>query len=272
MSGPPPPYSANSPANPPYAKAPLHRPEADAKVNAPRPQVSYDGQRLHSDGDYANPPSPQPPYQPGQPLHPLGTYDRAPSPSASQLTTGPTRLLHIYHEGFTHRRATIFDSDKTTPLYILDTHPYRTIFSSKPNIEIFHPTNPSQPIATIYFHKMGGDIDITLHGRQISFAKSGFWKSSHEWQSPNLGGERLRWKRDGYWSAGDLVCLDGREQMVARFAISNWSVSKSGKIELGPAVMGGSGHGEAMDEIVVSGIAMHEYCMRQQNASAGVAG
>ena len=68
------------------------------------------------------------------------------------------------------------------------------------------------------------------------------------------------------WSS-DMLCLDQREQLIARFSSSNWAMKKDGKIELSPGVQG-----VLMDEIVVSGFAMIEHKIRQSRASAGAAG
>ena len=61
----------------------------------------------------------------------------------------------------------------------------------------------------------------------------------------------------------DMICIDEREQVFAKFRHSGWAVKKEGKFELGPGV-----DGPLMDEIVTSGIAV-EYRRRQQNQRAG---
>ncbi len=76
--------------------------------------------------------------------------------------------------------------------------------------------------------------------------------------------QTLTWKNDGVFSGGDLVCSDASERPVARFESSNWSASKTGKLELGPLVAAGPG----MDEIVCAGVAIVDY-KRRHNSSRG---
>lgn len=59
-----------------------------------------------------------------------------------------------------------------------------------------------------------------------------------------------------------MLCLDEREQLVARYGESDWAMKKVGKFELGLGV-----NGVLMTEIVTSGVAMIEYMRRQQSSS-----
>ena len=67
-------------------------------------------------------------------------------------------------------------------------------------------------------------------------------------------------------TTGNLVCLDEKEMPVAKYEAKNWSKKQWGSLEL---VGFGAKGGPAMDEIVVSAIAMAEYRRRQQGSSAG---
>ncbi len=63
---------------------------------------------------------------------------------------------------------------------------------------------------------------------------------------------------------GDMKCLDGREQVCARFEHSAWALRKDGKFEVGRGVSGG-----LLDEVVVTGTAMLEMLRRNARSAAG---
>ncbi len=194
---------------------------------------------------------------------PLPGYAQSSSPAYDQKPVAP-RVLHVYHEGFTHRRVQILDSDKRTPVYRINANS-GGLFSSKPHLRIYEAATDSE-IATITFHSISSDIDMTIQNRPILLSKSGFFTSAHGFQSLATGGS-FKWKSDGVFSCGDMICLDEREQLVARFKSSGGAMKKEGKFELGEGV-----NGVLMTEVVVSGIAMYEYMRRQRNCSSAAAG
>ena len=138
------------------------------------------------------------------------------------------------------------------------------LFSSKPHIKINAAAGTQ--VGTVTFHTWSSDMDLTIHNRSSLLKRAGFLTSAHEFNSVATGGS-LKWKKDGVFSGGDMLCLDQREQLVARFQRSGWAMSKEGKLELSPGVSG-----VLMDEIITSGIAMVEYARRQRSAGAGAAG
>lgn len=90
---------------------------------------------------------------------------------------------------------------------------------------------------------------------------------AHVYRSCAFPGQMLRWKKDGFFSRGDLVCELETGEVVARLKKSNLSISKTGTFELGAlAVEGG---GQAMDEIVAGGIALIELQKKQDRESVG---
>ena len=198
---------------------------------------------------YAQPP----PYPQAQPIP---GYATTPNQSYGQQPLAP-RTLHVYAESWTHRHARILDSDKRTPLYHVDMNS-AGLFSSKPHIKVNVASTGAQ-IGTVTLHSMSSDMDMTVHNQPIALGRAGFLSSAYEFNSLATGGT-LKWKRDGMFTT-DMVCIDQREQVFARFLNSNWAVKKEGKFELGPGVTG-----PLMDEIVTSGIAV-EY-RRRQNSSA----
>ena len=172
------------------------------------------------------------------------------------------RLLHIYYEG--HRPAGILDSDKQTPLYRIQVN-RGGLFSSKPHVTIVNAASNAL-VGTVTFHSMSRQIDLTINKKPTTLSKSGIFNSVHEFRSSALAGS-LKWKRDGLFSGGDMICIDEKEQLFARFQASGWAMKKDRKFELSPGV-----GGVLMDEIVVSGIAMIELRKRQsRSAAAGAA-
>ena len=163
-----------------------------------------------------------------------------------------------------HRRSTILDSDKRTPLYTITANS-GGIFSSKPHMTILNAATGA-PVGTVTFHSMSSDIDIQIHGRDMSFDKPKVFSSAHQFHSLAVG-QAFSWKKDGMFSGGDLKCVDGSGQECAFFESSNWALSKDGKIELAPTIQG-----PFMDEIVVTGIAAIENQRRQNARSSGGGG
>ena len=74
---------------------------------------------------------------------------------------------------------------------------------------------------------------------------------------------RYKWKMDGFFNGGDMICLDQQEKVCARFENNAWALQKDGKFEVGPFV-----DGVLMDEVVVSGLAMVEARRRKSSNSA----
>ena len=174
---------------------------------------------------------------------------------------GP-RVLHIYSSGMMSKEYKILDSDKTTPLYVLEVHSI-----SKPHI-VIKSANNATVIGTVTFHTFGSTIDLVVHGRPIPFSKCGIFRSGHEFNSLSNGGAVRKWKKDGVFAGGDMVCLDEKEMPVARFDQTHWAVKKAGKLELNPPVASGV----FMDEIIVSGVATMEYNRRQRRSAAAGGG
>ena len=137
-------------------------------------------------------------------------------------------------------------------------------------------------IATVRFHSMTEDIDLVIHGQKIDF-KGDTWgmSESHELRSPMLG--KLKWKNHDAMKGGDIRCTDKGGQTVARLEAKTWKkvqkvltnqqfslqyvslmFAQEAKFELAPALAAG---GPAMDEAVVSGIAMIEYIRKEEGGT-----
>lgn len=200
----------------------------------------------------------------GQPLEQPASFQEASYQQMANPGLSSTRLLHIYHEGFIHRQMHVLDSDKSTPLYHTE-QKASTTFSSKPHMTVRNANN-SLVVGTVSFHTFSRRIDLTIHGQSIELAGTSLMTIAHQFKSPR--GNVLKWKSDGVFSGGDMVCIDEtadpRAQLVARFQWRLLSVSKSGRLEVSSAVQG-----VALDEVVISGLAMFEYQRRRNSSSGG---
>ncbi|MCJ1278442.1 hypothetical protein MMC21_006259 [Puttea exsequens] len=195
--------------------------------------------------------SPQPRPQPQlipQLIPPQQPYPPSPSPS-----------LHVRNTGLPAPGIQILNPLTSLPLYTIFA-PKRSHFSSDPHLLITSSIT-NTPIGSIRFHSILDDIDLCIHGKEVPFPCS-TWSSSHEMVSL-VGGGSLKWKNHNVLKGGDLRCTDGSGQVVARFEAVRWGkVQKEGKFELSQAVAAG---GPAMDEIVISGIAMVEFKRREHD-------
>lgn len=78
----------------------------------------------------------------------------------------------------------------------------------------------------------------------------------------------LRWERDGAFTV-NLCCVTEKGEWVAKFDNANWSMTKTGKLEIVDRGI----PKEVLDEVVVSGLAMIEHERRRRsNAAAGGGG
>lgn len=74
----------------------------------------------------------------------------------------------------------------------------------------------------------------------------------------------MKWKMDGIFNRGDMICLDQQDQVRAKFENSTWALKKDGKFEVGLSVSG-----VLIDEIVVTGLVMVEVRRRKRSVAAG---
>ena len=169
-----------------------------------------------------------------------------------------SRTLHIENEGKLHSNSIIYDSDHQTRLYTTTLERSKS-FSSKPDTTIYR-TSDNSVIATLYFHKFSGHIDVNIAGQKIEFNNDKAFSMDHDFRSPALG-ETLRWKRDGKWFGGGLICLNEREQPLATFETEKGSL-RQGRLELGSGI-----EGPLMDEVVVCAVALAELARRTRDAS-----
>ena len=172
----------------------------------------------------------------------------------------------------------IVDSDKQTTLYTITANS-GSIFSAKPHILITagdspassstfaSPSNPSGGVVgSITFPKFSRHLDLEIHGQPITLNSAGWFSNGMVFDSAASGGEKLTWERESVFGSG-LVMRNTRNEWIAKFDRSMFTMSKVGKLELpGPEVSG-----PLLDEVVVSGIAIVELARRRRNNSSGAA-
>ena len=168
------------------------------------------------------------------------------------------RTLHIYREGFTQKRGTIYDSDKTTPLYLLRNSWSADWSPSKPHIEILSPST-SQTIATVTFHAFSRTIDFLIHGHPLPLDAAGWFTRSHTFQSP-IG--VLKWEATSIWGYS-LQCITESGEWLARFDTAYWSMKKEGRLEIVSREL----PQQLVDQLVVTGLAMVE--LEKRNSRGG---
>lgn len=170
-----------------------------------------------------------------------------------------SRFLHIYVEGLTRRRMTIFDSDKTTPIYIVNSNS-GGCFSSKPHMRFCRPPTPSSTtetqIGSASFRTWSRAVELEFGSSAVYLEPKGALTRSTEFQS-SVG--LLTWQHDSALGS-DLRLVNAEGNWLARFEGNTFSLSKTGKLEIAGGVQWGPG---LLDEIVISGIAMVEAERRQ---------
>ncbi|KAL8888636.1 MAG: hypothetical protein Q9192_006146 [Flavoplaca navasiana] len=202
-----------------------------------------------------------------QPLHYQAPTYQPPSQTPQTFVIGngmaQTRTLHIYDSHGSTAKSTIFDDNKTTPLYNI------AIRMCKPNLTISLPSSPT-PIATAVFHDFHSHIDVLIRGIPITLQSRGMLNSGHSYTSPALGGEEVVWKKENRLGM-DMRCENSKGSVLARYKFSHLSWKKSGSLELMGFAAGG---GRMMEETVVMGMVMveHEMCIRAQGVAAEVVG
>ncbi|MCJ1469551.1 hypothetical protein MMC07_008185 [Pseudocyphellaria aurata] len=182
--------------------------------------------------------------------------------------TSSSRMLHIYTEGFRGRRMNILDSDKSTPVYIVNKNS-GGCFSSKPHMRFCRPPTPQSPlevqIGSASFHTWSRSVDLDFGSSTSSLSSKGVFTRSTEFQS-SVG--LLTWKHDTAFG-NDLRLVNAEGNWLARFVGNVFAWKKRGSLEISPGVNFGPG---LLDEIVISGLAMVEAERRRRNANSAAAG
>ncbi|KAE8444368.1 hypothetical protein EG329_000568 [Mollisiaceae sp. DMI_Dod_QoI] len=91
-----------------------------------------------------------------------------------------------------------------------------------------------------------------MHDESIALTSHGIFKLDYAYSSSTFPGMKMTWKHRKVVDDLDMVLLDDRAMPIARFDPTNWSLKKSGKLELLEAC---TANGAVMDEVVTTGLA-----------------
>ena len=174
-----------------------------------------------------------------------------------------TSLLHIYHNGLNPRYKRILTADKKTTLYTFEQNRRSGCnYTVKPHVKIYSGSSSTNETLIGVMNFDGPVIHLKMQDvPQILMAPGIFYKS------PALEGRTIQWKKDGFFSRGDLVCKDDKGVVLANLTRTGLSVSKTGTFQLKPLVL--EMGGKAVEEVVVGGIAMVELQKKQDRDSMG---
>lgn len=172
----------------------------------------------------------------------------------SPHSTPPSRLLHFNVEGKKKRLITILDSDKTTPIYIINSHAL-SLSGPKPHMHFCHPSTPSSALEThigsASFHSLSRTIDLEFGSSSVSFKPKGSFTRSFQFQS-TVG--PCTWEYESILGS-NIRLVNAEGNWLARLESKPHSESKGGQMEIAGIVQWGPG---LLDEIVISGMAMME--------------
>lgn len=204
---------------------------------------------------------------------PPPSYSEATSEKQQQQSIGTdlepisskNRMLHVYYESWKSRTVHITDSDKETPLYDFDCKCRRPQLT----LRTPGPKNSSTSIATVNFHPWTGAIDIDIHGKTISLFRKG-WKCGDMLYPSNAldsKGQLMTWKRKTRWTVFEFCLLDDNENLIANMS-TPWATKKALRIEL----IDGAIKQEALDEVVITGLAVWWAAIQASAGAAAIAG
>lgn len=176
--------------------------------------------------------------------------------------------LHIYHNSVSQRTKRVLSSDKKTTLYTFEASsffritPHATIRAGSPPGEpkkgSINLGNASIPVV---------EIEVQGLPRIQLMPTSSMSTAAHEYRSPALDGQKLKWRADGFFNLGDLVCEDQDQKVFAKLNKTNISISKTGTFEVTSEVADKGD--KAVDEIVACGIALLELQRKLKGESIG---
>ncbi|KAL8871012.1 MAG: hypothetical protein Q9174_003070 [Haloplaca sp. 1 TL-2023] len=200
--------------------------------------------------------APQQPFQhqqqypqriPSPAAHPSPAY-HASSPAAF-LTPGP-RILHLTREGFSQRKAHIYEADNITPAYDFKISRSAEWSFSKPHNEIISATT-GLTVGTVRFSSLSRHVDLVIHGRPLKLTSNGWTTRGYSFPS-NIG--QCRWEASSMMKSA-YACTTERGECLAK-CDQNILMSMHGKGTI--EIVNRNLPAELMDELVVTALAMIE--------------
>ena len=156
----------------------------------------------------------------------------------------PTRMLHV-------------SGDKSSGWRVLDNDRVTELFKAKSNLRKPHLRVTSSAtgctLGAATFDSRSERIDTIVRGSQFSMMPCGTpGRKAYIYSSPAHRGAKVTWKTQGH--SLDLLCLDERDVVIARFCFDESSTHKCGKLELiGPTANGNSA---LTEEVIATALAM----------------
>lgn len=179
-------------------------------------------------------------------------------------------ILQITHPISTQRTHHIL-SPTSEILYTFHATPN---FRTKPHLTIHRgasTTNTNPPIGTInldFFPLITFKNPPAIIMRKTAL-KNSMSSEAFSYESSVLGGQTLRWRADGFFNLGDLVCeeVGGLGRVVARLKRKGLSLTSSERIVvMGWAVEEGEG---VVEEVVAGAVALMELQRKEKGESRG---
>jgi hypothetical protein len=121
-------------------------------------------------------------------------------------------------------------------------------------------------LGSITFHVLTTRIDAMVHEHSIALKPKGMMCKEFSYTSPSFENRTLTWQYQGQINTFHLTCLNEDSMPVARITLETWGIKKLGTIEICDER---ASSGPAMDEIVVVGMAVAEYCLMLSVGAGG---
>ncbi len=176
--------------------------------------------------------------------------------------------LKIYHNGLSQRIKRVLSSSKKTTLYTFEASNF---FRITPHVTIRASSPPGEPKKGSI--NLGNAsipvVEIEVQGLpRIQLMPTGSMSTAaHEYRSLALDGQKLKWRADGFFNLGDIVCEDQDQKVLGKLKKTNISFSKTGTFEITSEVADKGD--KAVDEIVACGIALLELQRKLKGESVG---
>ena len=168
--------------------------------------------------------------------------------SETDIKANPgSRVLHVGRVGWYYTQ--ILDSDKTTPLYNIS-NKYGSM-EPGPRMTISN-AGSNSVVGTVAIHPLSKNMDLVVNEKPICLEASSALTTGRVFSSQAAAGRKFKWTFDSAITR-DMVCMDDRDKVVAKFEGSSSLTNGANYFEIEPEF-----EGELLEEILISGLAMME--------------
>ena len=169
------------------------------------------------------------------------------APAVDTNANPGSRVLHVVRVGWYYTQ--ILDSDKTTPLYTISNR-YGNM-EPGPRMTISN-AGTNSVVGTVTIHPLSKNMDLVVREKPICLEASSALTTGRAFTSQAAAGRKFKWTFDSAISR-DMVCMDERDKVVAKFDGSSSLTNGENYFTLEPGF-----EGELLEEILISGLAMME--------------